>query len=174
MTTKRNLLLTGVPGSGKTTAIREILARLDRPAGGFYTQEIRGEGGREGFRLIALDGREAVLAHLAFPGRDRVGRYKVDTRVLESLAVDAVEGAVSAGALVVIDEIGPMELLSRRFRMAIVAALDSPAPVLGTIVAGRHPFADIVKGRPDVTLFEIRRQNQDQVIAQAVELIGRL
>ncbi len=166
------LLLTGPPGAGKTTVIRAILERWPGAAGGFFTQEVRGEGGRQGFRLVTLDGREAQLAGIDLPSRERVGRYRVDLRVLETLALEAIETATRAGHLVVIDELGPMELLARQFRMAVIAALDSPAPVLGTIMRGRQPFADTVKARPGVTLVDVRRENQDYVIEQALRWLG--
>ncbi len=171
---KRNLLLTGVPGSGKTTAILEILRRLpDVKAGGFFTAEIRSEAGRVGFKLITLDGREETLAHLDFPGRDRVGRYKVNTAVLDTLAVDTIHRAMAECALVVVDEIGPLETLSRKVKLAVAEALDGDKPVLGTIARARGPFMDVVRARPDLTLLEVRRDNQDQIIAQAVEWLKK-
>ncbi|MFZ1060598.1 MAG: nucleoside-triphosphatase, partial [Candidatus Rokuibacteriota bacterium] len=45
------LLITGNPGSGKTTVIRRVAAALSgRRLGGFYTEEIRVGGERRGFR----------------------------------------------------------------------------------------------------------------------------
>ncbi len=67
----RTLLLVGRPGIGKTTAIKAVAERLGDRAGGFYTEEIRGPGGRKGFRLITLDGRETVMAHVTLKGGGR-------------------------------------------------------------------------------------------------------
>jgi Cdc6-like AAA superfamily ATPase len=54
---KKNLLITGLPGVGKTTLIRKLSEELkDLHPAGFYTQEIREEGVRKGFELISLDG----------------------------------------------------------------------------------------------------------------------
>ncbi len=75
----RILLLTGVPGVGKTTLIRNV-AR-DLPVGslrGFYTQEMREHGRRTGFRLITFHGEEGVMAHIDFPHSAQVGKYPVD------------------------------------------------------------------------------------------------
>src|SRR5690606_15184027 len=77
---KKNLLVTGLPGTGKTTLIRKILDTL--PPGvsvsGFFTAEIRESGERVGFAVSTLDGRSGLLAHVRAGGRARVGRYGVD------------------------------------------------------------------------------------------------
>jgi nucleoside-triphosphatase len=73
----QTLILTGRPGIGKTTIIKAVIAQLGDRAGGFYTEEILGPGGRKGFRLITLDGQSAVIAHVDFKSRSQVGRYGV-------------------------------------------------------------------------------------------------
>jgi energy-coupling factor transporter ATP-binding protein EcfA2 len=92
----RTLLLTGRPGVGKTTLIKTIAKALEARAGGFYTEEIRGPGGRKGFRLVTLDGQEAIMAHkdLREVGRPRVGRYGVDVQVIERVGVAALLRAI--------------------------------------------------------------------------------
>lgn len=165
------ILLTGAPGSGKTTLIRRLLAGLDRPAGGFYTQEIRSQGVRLGFELITLDGRQGVLAHVDIRSRHRVGRYGVDLGVLDGMGVDAILAAIDAGGLVVIDEIGPMEIASERFRRAVIQALDSHATVLATIVKRSIPFTDQIKARPDVRLFEVRPDNREELVSRIAPLL---
>ncbi len=64
---KRHLLITGLPGTGKTTLLVRLARRLTYlyPAG-FYTEEIREGSLRQGFRLVSLDGREGILAHAGF------------------------------------------------------------------------------------------------------------
>jgi len=71
----RAVLLTGPPRSGKTTVVRAVAARLGPRAGGFYTEEVRAAGQRTGFRIVTLDGHEALLASVRLPGPPRVGRY---------------------------------------------------------------------------------------------------
>ncbi len=160
--TERVYLLTGRPGTGKTTLIREAAALGDR-AGGFYTGEIRTAGVREGFRLVTLDGREAILAHTGIKSPCRVSRYGVDTSGLERVGIPALEQATRQGKLVVIDEIGKMELFSERFRETVLKIIDSPASVLGTIMLSPHPWADEIKRRPQVKLVEVTRANREEV-----------
>ncbi|MGD8758720.1 MAG: NTPase [Anaerolineales bacterium] len=165
------ILLTGAPGSGKTTAIMHVLDRLERSRGGFYTQEIREGGRRTGFRLITLDGRQGTMAHVRIGGRPRVGRYGVDLAVVEGLGAESIERAIAARHLVVIDEIGPMELFSQRFRAAVIQALESESQILGSIVRRSIPFADAIKARAGVELIEIVRSNREEIVARVLEMM---
>jgi nucleoside-triphosphatase len=158
------ILLTGPPGCGKTTLIQRLLADLAQPADGFFTQEIRVRGIRHGFEVITLDGRRGVLAHTEITSRYRVGKYGVDLTALDTLGVDAIEQAIRSGWLVVIDEIGPMEILSERFRHCVERALGSRSLVLGTIVQRGTCFTDALKARTEVKVVQISRDNREALV----------
>ena len=158
------ILLTGRPGCGKTTLIQRVLAQYKARAGGFYAREIRKDGVREGFELITLDGQRGMLSHVDIKDRQRVGKYGVDVRVMERLAVPAIIQAAREGALVVIDEIGPMEIPSEAFCEAVIQALDSEARLLGVIVQRSLPFSDRIKQREDVQLIEVNPGNRDALV----------
>lgn len=160
---KRALLLTGKPGVGKTTLVKKIIQALDGRAGGFYTEEIFGPGGRKGFRLVTLDGREATLAHVDFRSRSRVGRYGVDIDAFERVGVAALRQAIrqAAAQVVVFDEIGKMELFSSQFKSAVIQALDSGKPVLATAMLAPHPWVDALKQMPGVKTLEVTPQNRN-------------
>jgi nucleoside-triphosphatase len=158
-------LVTGPPGCGKTTLLRRVVAELPLRAGGFYTEEIRSGGQRRGFRLLTLDGREAVLASVDLPGPPRVGKYGVDLAALERVGVPALEEAVASADVVVVDEIGKMEMASPRFCRAVEAALDAGCCLLGSILLAPHPWADALKARPEalvvgLTLVERERTGE--------------
>jgi nucleoside-triphosphatase len=167
------LLLTGRPGVGKTTVIRRVVAGLGTGAGGFYTDEIREHERRTGFRLVTLDGEAGILAGVNISSPHRVGRYKVDLDDLEQVGVKAVLRAVEQRdvALVVIDEIGKMELLSAAFCEAVLAALESPKAVLATVMARPQPWVDGIKARPEVTLIEVTRSNREAVPEQILRWV---
>jgi nucleoside-triphosphatase len=162
----KKLLLAGRPGSGKTTLIKRLINELTQSAGGFYTEEIRERGGRVGFRLITLQGKDAVLAHVDFKTRERVGKYGLDLCALETIGVSAIHEAVSARRLVVIDEIGPMEIRSALFRDVVKEALDGDVPLLATISVRPFPFTNAIKSRPDVSIIEVRPGNRDQLVSE--------
>jgi nucleoside-triphosphatase len=165
----KKVLLTGRPGCGKTTLIKRVVNNLVRPVDGFYTQEIRERGVRVGFKVVTLDGEEVIFAHVDFPaaaGPERLGKYGLDLTALETSGVKAVREAVHAKRLVVIDEIGPMEIRSALFRDAVNEAFESGAPILATITARSLPFADAIKKRTDVTLIEVRPDNREQLASK--------
>ena len=163
----QKVLLTGRPGCGKTTLIKRVVNKLARPAGGFYTEEIRERGARVGFKIVTLDGKEALLAHVDLKTTERIGKYGLDLFALETVGIEALRTAVRERQLVVIDEIGPMEIRSRIFREVVNEALDSPdaSGILATISARSFPFTDAIKKRPDVTLIEVRPRNRDQLVS---------
>jgi len=157
------ILLTGRPGCGKTTLIRRLLEDYSGDVGGFYTQEIREGGIRKGFEIITLDGRRGILAHVDIQSSQRLGKYKLDLHALERLAVTAIREAAARGALVVIDEIGPMEIRSKEFRHAVIQTIQKGAKILGTIVRRSMPFTDEIKRMPGVQVIEITIENRQEM-----------
>jgi nucleoside-triphosphatase len=159
-------LLTGKPGSGKTSLIKQALSGIGGKAGGFYTEEIRPAGEREGFRIVTLDGQNAILAHTGIRSQYRVSKYGVDLTYLEQIGVSTLRKAALECPLVVIDEIGKMELFSPLFRNAIWDIIESGKPVLGTIMLNPHPWADIIKAKSQVNIINVTRNNHPEVLAE--------
>ena len=171
---KKAYLLSGEPGSGKTTIIKEVLGKVNKSAGGFYTEEIRSQGVREGFKIFTLDGKSAVLAHTSVRSPHRVSKYGVDTDSIDKVAVPALKQAIQSKDIIVIDEIGKMELFSPSFKDAVIEALQSEKKVLGTIMLASHPWADKIKARQDVEIIKVTRLNRNEVVNQVLAWIGAL
>jgi nucleoside-triphosphatase len=155
-------LLTGLPGSGKTTVVRRIveLLKVQRLAG-FYTEELREHGQRVGFEAVGLGGRSATLAHVDFCSEHRVGRYGVDLGGFKAILRAELAQPSGQVDLFVIDEIGKMECMSRGFVDAVTRILDGPVPVLATIAAKGGGFIAEVKVRPDVEIVTVTLANRD-------------
>jgi nucleoside-triphosphatase THEP1 len=169
--TKTFLLLTGAPGVGKTTVIRRVLAELgDRARAGFVTDEIREEGRRRGFRLETLDGESVILAHLDIKSPHRLGRYGVDVEALDGILDRALPSDPQID-LFLVDEIGKMECFSERFTVAITGLLDSGQRGVATINQRAGGFVGAVRERPEVTLWEVTRENRDEMPGRVLEWI---
>jgi len=166
---RKNYLVTGPPGCGKTTLIQKIVKDLGTlPMAGFYTEEIREGRERVGFALVGLDGKRGVLSHVDVRGPHRVGRYGVDVAGFESFLQDLDIGK-SAPRLIVVDEIGKMECISGLFRKLVKESLDSAVPFLGTIALRGTPPIERIKGRPDVKLISMSLENREGKFREVLE-----
>ncbi len=167
----KTILLTGRPRVGKTTIIKDVVRRLPpHQAGGFYTEEIKERGRRQGFKIVTLDGQEGILAHVDIKSPMRVSKYGVNLADLEDIGVAAIREAIAQKDYVVIDEIGRMELFSKAFRDTVWAAIHSDSFVLGTITLRSHSWADSVKALPQVTIIEVTQANRDEIARQISDL----
>src|SRR3990172_4854602 len=151
---RRTLLLTGRPGVGKTTIIKHLAQALGDRAGGFYTEEILGPGGRKGFRVIALDGQQATLAHVDIRSRSKVGRYGVDVAGFERVGVAALRRAIESAEIVIFDEI------------------DCGKPVIATAMIAAEPWVDALKRMPGVRTIEVTKQNRGTMAVRVLQWLG--
>ncbi|MEM2892652.1 MAG: NTPase [Candidatus Bathyarchaeia archaeon] len=158
----KKYLLTGLPGSGKSTVIMRCVGLLRMEGlrvGGISTPELREKGRRIGFKVVDLaSGREALMAGVNIPSIHRVGRYGVDIAAFESVALPALDDAEKRFDVVVIDEIGRMEFYSTMFRRRIIELLKGPI----TLIAAVHrDYADLY-GKYG-TLLWISQENRDEL-----------
>jgi nucleoside-triphosphatase len=157
------ILLEGRPGAGKSTVaqrLADLLRAEGVEVGGFVTGELRERGRRVGFAVETFGGDHATLAHVSFPGPPRVSRYGVDLEGFERVALPALEAAKGAH-VVVLDELGKMELASEPFCESVRALFESSLPVVATIQLAHHPFTDALKRRREVERLRVTKQTRD-------------
>ena len=187
----RHVVLTGVPGIGKTTLVRKACDSLRTgqiPLQGFVTEELRHQGRRIGFDVVTLNGVRGPLARVkpegGAPGQQRrgefrVGQYTVDLTAFEQVALPVLRRRKDSSGLTiyVIDEIGKMELGSKPFAGAVKALLEDPlAVILATIpVSKGRPLelVEHVRHRQDVTVFTVTRENRDTILGEIVQAVSK-
>lgn len=168
---KKNIIVTGLPGVGKTILIKNVLHEIrDLDPIGFYTEEVREKGVRKGFSLTGTDGSSAILAHENIQSRFRVGKYGVDIAGFEKFIFD-IPFRDAASRLIVIDEIGKMECLSPEFRGLIEELLSSGKMIVATVALKGTGLIEQVKSRPDIDLIEITRGNRDRLLPGILDRI---
>jgi nucleoside-triphosphatase len=165
----RHLLLTGVPGVGKTTVVRRVVESLGgRPMRGFLTDEIRHGGRRTGFRITTIDVTSETLASVDLRSPHRVGRYGVDVSAVDRIVAHSLE-PTHPHELVIIDEIGKMECFSEHFVVAVRRLLGSPHTLLATVALHGGVLIAEVKRHPEVELWQIKPANRDDVPARVMD-----
>jgi nucleoside-triphosphatase len=171
----KNILITGLPGCGKTTLVQKLADELrEYDPAGFYTEEIRSHGARTGFKLTSLDGQKTgTLADVDIKGPHRVGKYGVDLHAFEQF-LGTLHLLDSRPRLAIIDEIGKMECLSAQFRDLVASLLNAPAPVIATIALKAGGFIDAVKHRGDVLVYEVTEKNRAALLQDIAGLVRSL
>ncbi|MFH1013310.1 MAG: NTPase [Thermoplasmatota archaeon] len=160
--------ITGMPGVGKTETLKKIIGFLEEAgyvAEGMVTEPIIEDNKRIGFNVVDWQTREFhVLAHIDFEDKEKVGKYGVDITALDIIGIPAIEKAIADERvhIIVIDEIGKMEMLSERFCETVTAALDSDKPIMVTLhKKSRTPLLQDVRRRDDIRVLEVTPVNRN-------------
>ncbi|XP_065086655.1 cancer-related nucleoside-triphosphatase isoform X2 [Ochlerotatus camptorhynchus] len=182
------ILITGMPGVGKTTIVRNLGAELQKRViqfDGFYTEELRSATGeRSGFDIITFGGTKAPLARVSdtvknAPARNRVGKYTVCVPEFESVALPTLSNRTTAASLLILDEIGKMELKSKAFEDRLVQITDSVARgelfFVATIpLKATLNIVERLKRIKNVRLFHVTQANRNQIQRDILEATVRM
>ncbi len=171
---KKNFLISGLPGIGKTTLVKKLIARLaEYDPQGFYTEEILQDGERKGFHLEGLDGRRIMLAHVINDSPHKIGKYRVDVDAFDAF-LDELHITPSPERPVIVDEIGKMECLSPKFVRKVQEILDGVNPVIATIAHTDGGIKGKVKAREDSVLFRMNLINRNSLEGEILDALRAL
>ena len=165
---KRVLLLTGNPGVGKTTVLMKTVNALKERGihvGGMISREVREGGTRVGFEILDLTGsRRGWLAHVNQKNGPQVGKYRVNIEDLNTVGAQAITDAVEKCEVIAIDEVGPMELFSERFKEAVRKALESHKLVLAVVHwKAQDTLINEAKKREDAETTSVTLENRESL-----------
>ena len=173
------VLITGEPGSGKTTAIKKIVEKLGNRAIGFWTEEVRDPKTkkRTDFRIVTTDGKKKIFASKIFTSKKLVGSYGVNVKYFEEIALPLLERAINEARkdrrkVIVIDEIGKMELFSKPFRELVREIFyNDRLNVVATIpIRDVHKVVSEIRRLPGVIHIHLDRTNRDLIPDEVVQL----
>ena len=169
---QKNILITGMPLSGKSTLLVNVISRIPQKIG-FITREVRRLGERVGFEIETHTGRVATLAGTGSNSPLRVARYGVSVQNLDSI-IPGVSSFENEDVLY-LDEVGPMQLFSKSFKKLALAFLDSENVCLATVSqTSDDPFIKEVLSRKDVILVTINETDRQEKEVYVNQLIGKI
>ncbi len=168
------IFLTGLPGSGKSTVINktiELLRKKGLKVGGILTPEIREKNKRVGFYVKDIFSNEMeIFASIDFKIGPKIGKYGIDTKAFEKIALKALDFAIENCDLIIVDEIGKMEFLSQEFKKKVYSLILIEKPLIATLhrnfVKEFENFGEII---------EVRKENRDllpkKLVGKVLELV---
>ena len=141
--------------------------------GGMISREVREKGVRVGFEILDLaNNKRGWLAHVDQNNGPQVGKYRVDLQDLEGIGATAIIEATEKCPVIIIDEIGPMELFSDKFKKAVKHALESGKLVMAVIHAkAKDALIDEAKQREDSTIFTVTLNNRETLTEELVKQV---
>lgn len=182
-TLKRLIFVTGRPGVGKTSVLLRAVDDLKNRGyriGGMISREVREGGVRVGFEIMDFStGQRGWLAHVNQPTGPQVGKYRVNLTDLNAIGASSIISAVTNADIIMVDEIGPMELFSQAFKEAVVQAIESNKPMLGTThFRFKNPLINTVKAREDAEILTVTYKNRESlhnfVVNKIVQYLQKL
>jgi nucleoside-triphosphatase len=168
--------ITGLPNAGKTQALIKVIEMLEeseQSVGGMITEPITKKNRRLGFYIVDWMTKEKdVLAHVDFDSKVIVGRYKVNIDALERIGVNAIENAGAECDIIIIDEVGRMEVESERFVDAVKKVLEEDKPLILTLhKKSRNPLLQDIRRRDDVRILEVTPINRNLLPYKIIKLM---
>ncbi len=169
--------ITGLPGSGKTYALLRVIEMLqdeETKIGGMIDEPIGDGRHKTGFTVRDLmTGETEVFASTEIESRIMVGKLGVDITKLEAVGVKAIREACAQCDIIVIDEVGKMEVECPAFIEAVKEALDAEKPMIITLhKKSRNPLLQDIRRRDDVRILEVTPTNRNLLPYKIVRLMS--
>ena len=171
------ILITGPPRCGKSTLIVKLIEYLSNrqiSVYGFLTPEVKGGINRIGFDILNIKTKERE--ELARKGdlktKFRVGNYYVFIEKFEKFISNFDNITFQQEDLIIIDEIGKMELFSKKFQEFIIKIFSSNISIIATIgLIIKHPIKDHLINLPDVEIFNLNSQNFQSTLQKIISML---
>jgi nucleoside-triphosphatase len=164
------IAVTGSPGIGKSTLVAKVATATGMRVGGVLARDKRYKDRRIGFELLDLaTGGVGMLADETGSG-PQLGKYRVHPEDLDGLGARAIENALKC-ELIVVDEVGPMELTSHRFVSSVEMAIASSRPMLVVLHEwSNHHLAK--KIRSTFQVITVTRENREALIDEIAKALS--
>ncbi len=128
------VFISGRPSVGKTTLVKKLITSFsNKKIVGIITEQILEQGRRVGFVVLGISSnKKSILAHKKKKSGIRFGSYWLHLRNLDFIVSYELKNLANC-ELIVIDEIGKMEMQSHTFKFFLEKALSSGKPLVATV-----------------------------------------
>ena len=173
-TEKKHILICGQRGAGKTTLISRIMSETSLPVHGYRT--VVDSIDNDGVKTICMypvrsnkrtETKGTVIGHT----RNKVIDVNYDT--FDYLGVSLIEKRDENGILIM-DEIGFMEIGSDRFCREVIKAFDNCLHIIAAIKAEDHgyKYLRMIKEHPYVRVLDLTEDNRQEIYASVREIVS--
>lgn len=185
MCCKNVILLTGLPGAGKSTIVKNAVEMLVSEGVikkcdiyGYRTIRLFDDTGRlEGFEIVTYGGEKCTLATVKNKTADKYMGLFVNRNAFDHIIVNEFERAKNAAhPLICIDEIGLMEKISPRYTACVVDLLQNCRSAVIAVIKliEKDDFLDGIKELANAELFMVAEGARAAVKKEVYERILKL
>lgn len=158
--------ITGLPESGKTQTLARIIEMLEEEElkiGGMMDEPVEDGRKKTGYTVRnIMTGEKELFASVDIESKIVVGKFGIDPAAMERVGVKAIKDACEQCDIVVIDEVGKMEVECEAFVEAVKAAMDANKPMIVTLhKKSRNPLLQDIRRRDDVRILEVTPTNRN-------------
>jgi len=174
----RKILITGPPRCGKSKLISKLIeyytVKKNYSIYGFLTPEVKKSGTRIGFDIQDIFSKEReVFARVGnYNTQNKLGKYEIFLEGLEKIISNFETTQFHQIDLFIIDEIGKMELFSKKFQDFILRIFASDLSIIATFgLTVKHPIKDHILSLPNVKLFNLDRLNFQKTYQKIITIV---
>ncbi len=141
--------------------------------GGMISQEARKNNLRVGFKILDVNsGKSGWLAKVNQKSGPQIGKYRVNIEDIDIIGAQAIADAITNCNIIAIDEIGPMELFSEKFKETTRKALESRKPVIAVVHSkAKDELIGEAKSREDTEIYIVTQENRNKMSALILSAI---
>jgi nucleoside-triphosphatase len=170
---KKHIILCGRRQVGKTTMVNRLMRELSVPVYGYRTSTtVRDPDGTRHIYMYPAGKVNGYMSEENHVGDCNMKIRSVNRRVFEDLGVRLLKGAKPDG-VIVMDEIGFMEIGADDFCGEILHALDGDIPVLAAVKDTEFgsEFLDKIRKHPNAGVYMLTEKNRDEVFAEVCPVV---
>ncbi len=169
--------ITGLPNSGKTYALLRVIDMLKEEnlsIGGMMDEPLSDGRRKVGFTVKNLfTGESQIFADTETESKIMIGKIGVDLQKFEEIAIPAIKEACEKCDVIIIDEVGKIEVESQLFIDTVKEALDVNKPMILTLhKKSRNPLLQDIRRRDDVRILEVTPTNRNLLPYKIIRLMN--